>query len=58
MHGEDHSAATRVVVEDRLDRRVGEHSSVPVELVADADGRKFPRFKKSDDATAVLLRVD
>ena len=24
---------------------------------ADAEGRKFPRFKKSDDATAVLLRV-
>lgn len=24
---------------------------------ADADGRKFPRFKQSDDATAVLLRV-
>ncbi|HWU25210.1 MAG TPA: hypothetical protein VN154_02295 [Rhizomicrobium sp.] len=24
----------------------------------DPDGRKFPRFKKSDDATAVLLRVD
>ncbi len=24
---------------------------------ADADGRKFPRFKKSDDATAVLLRI-
>jgi hypothetical protein len=24
---------------------------------ADAQGRKFPRFKKSDDATAILLRV-
>jgi hypothetical protein len=24
---------------------------------ADADGRKFPRFKKSDDATALLLKV-
>jgi serine/threonine protein phosphatase PrpC len=24
---------------------------------ADADGRRFPRFKKSDDATALLLRV-
>ena len=24
---------------------------------ADPEGRKFPRFKKSDDATAVLLRV-
>lgn len=24
---------------------------------ADAEGRKFPRFKKSDDATAVLLRL-
>ena len=24
---------------------------------ADAEGRKFPRFKKSDDATAVLLKV-
>ena len=23
----------------------------------DQDGRKFPRLKKSDDATAVLLRV-
>lgn len=24
---------------------------------ADPEGRKFPRFKKSDDATAVLLRI-
>jgi hypothetical protein len=24
---------------------------------ADADGRRFPRFKKSDDATALVLRV-
>jgi serine/threonine protein phosphatase PrpC len=24
---------------------------------ADADGRRFPRFKKSDDATALLLRL-
>jgi hypothetical protein len=23
----------------------------------DPEGRKFPRFKKSDDATAVLLRL-
>jgi hypothetical protein len=25
---------------------------------ADPDGARFPRFKKSDDATAVLLRID
>jgi hypothetical protein len=24
---------------------------------ADPDGRKFPRFKKSDDATAIFLKV-
>jgi hypothetical protein len=24
---------------------------------SDPDGRRFPRFKKSDDATAMLLRV-
>ena len=24
---------------------------------ADPEGRKFPRFKKSDDATAVLLKL-
>src|SRR5215470_9384832 len=43
VHGEDEGAMTRVVVEDRLGRRVGENSAVPIELAIDAYGRKGRR---------------
>ena len=43
MHREDQRVLARIVVEDRLGRRVGEDAAVPVELAVDAHRRKRRR---------------
>ena len=43
MHGEDQRVLARIVVEDRLGRRVGEDAAVPVELAVDAHRRERRR---------------
>ena len=43
MDGEDQRVLARIVVEDRLGRRVGEDAAVPVELAVDAHRRKRRR---------------
>ncbi len=43
MHREDQRVLARIVVEDRLGRRVGENAAVPIELAVDAHGRKRRR---------------
>ena len=43
MDREDERVAARVVVEDRLDRRVRQDPAVPVEVAVDANGRKGGR---------------
>ena len=55
MHGEDQRIAPRIVVEDRLGRRIGENSAVPIELAVDANGRKGRRQRaRRHDVPAVI----
>ena len=39
MHGKDQAVSARIVVEDRLGRRIGKNAAVPIKLAVDANGR-------------------
>ena len=56
MNGEDQRVAARIILEDRLGRRVGENSTVPIELAVDADGRERRRQRRAEATQRIGVR--